>query len=94
MNAFHLKSIKKKYSFILEASKSSHDLPFRFGLRGPIWRHDPTERVCYYLFSSLTYLSQLLESLHNIVQMSIGMQITAKYPDEYDSSAMLSTEKL
>ena len=33
MDAFHLKSIKKKYSFILEVSKSSHDLPLRFGLQ-------------------------------------------------------------
>ena len=41
MDAFHLKSIKKKYSFILEVSKSSHDLPLRFGLQGPIWTISP-----------------------------------------------------
>ena len=40
MDVSYLKSIEKKYSFISEVSKPSHDLPLRYGLQGPIWRHE------------------------------------------------------
>ena len=36
MDVSYLKSFEKKYSFIFEVSKSSHDLPLRSGLYGSI----------------------------------------------------------